>query len=116
MTSRQGCPSSVSSLLERIRPFRGYLGARIASRQRSRCPGRLPALREDRGVVYADQRSSNQCRGCLRGFTIAGVQLYGKGRAGVGLASAVWVTGTELAHSAVAGYRLQLRHATPFTI
>ena len=43
-----------------------------------------------------------------------GVQSYGKGRAGVGLATAIWVTGTELAHSAVAGYRLQLRHATPF--
>ena len=43
-----------------------------------------------------------------------GVQSYGKGRAGVGLATAVWVTGTEPAHSAVAGYRLQLRHATPF--
>ena len=43
-----------------------------------------------------------------------GVQSYGKGRAGVGLVTAVWVTGTELAHSAVAGYRLQLRHATPF--
>ena len=69
------------------------------------CPGRLPAPREDRGAVYADQRSSNQCRGCLRGFTIAGVQSYGKGRAGDGLATAVWVTGTEPAHSAVAGYR-----------
>ena len=43
-----------------------------------------------------------------------GVHLYGKGRAGVGLVSAVWVTGTELAHSAVASYSLQLHHATPF--
>ena len=39
---------------------------------------------------------------------------YGKGRAGVGLVSAVWVTGAELAHSAVAGHKLQFRHATPF--
>ena len=43
-----------------------------------------------------------------------GVHSYGKGRAGVGLVFAVWVTGTELAHSAVASHRLQLRHATPF--
>ena len=43
-----------------------------------------------------------------------GVQSYGKGRAGVALATAVCVTGTELSHSAVAGYSLQLRHATPF--
>ena len=43
-----------------------------------------------------------------------GVHLYRKGRAGVGLVSAVWVTRTELAHSAVASYSLQLRHATPF--
>ena len=43
-----------------------------------------------------------------------GVQSYGKGRAGVGFVSAVWVTGTEPAHSAVASHRLQLRHATPF--
>ena len=43
-----------------------------------------------------------------------GVQSYGKGRAGVGLVPAVWVTGTELAHSAVAGHRLQLHHAMPF--
>ena len=61
-----------------------------------------------------DQRSSHRGRGCLRGVTMPGVQSYGKGRAGVGLVSAVWVTGTELAHSAVAGHRLQLRHATPF--
>ena len=50
----------------------------------------------------------------LAGFTMPGVQSHGMGRAGVGLVTAVWVTGTELAHSAVAGYRLQLRHATPF--
>ena len=50
----------------------------------------------------------------LAGFTMPGVQSHGMGRAGVGLATAVWVTGTELAHSAVAGYRLQLHHATPF--
>ena len=43
-----------------------------------------------------------------------GVHLYRKGRAGDGLVSTVWVIGTELAHSAVAGHRLQLRHATPF--
>ena len=43
-----------------------------------------------------------------------GVQSYEKGRAGVGLATAVWLTGTELAHSAIAGHSLQLRHATPF--
>ena len=43
-----------------------------------------------------------------------GVHSYGKGRAGVGLVSTIWVTGTELAHSAVASHSLQLRHATPF--
>ena len=43
-----------------------------------------------------------------------GVYSYGMGRASVGLVSAVWVTGTELAHSAVAGHKLQLHHATPF--
>ena len=43
-----------------------------------------------------------------------GVHSYGMGRAGVGLVSAVWVTGTEPAHSAVASHSLQLRHATPF--
>ena len=43
-----------------------------------------------------------------------GVHSYGKGRAGDGLVSAIWVTGTELAHSAIAGHRLQLCHATPF--
>ena len=63
-----------------------------------------------------DQRSSYQCKGCLQGFTIAGVQSYGKGRASVGLVSAVCVMGTEPAHSAVAGHSLQLRHATPFYI
>ena len=35
-------------------------------------------------------------------------------RVSVGLVSVVWVTGTELAHSAVASHSLQLRHATPF--
>ena len=44
------------------------------------------------------------------------MHLYGKGRAGVGLVSAVWVTGTELAHSAIASHSLQLRHATPLHI
>ena len=43
-----------------------------------------------------------------------GVHSYGKGRAGAGLVSAVWVRGTEPAHSAVASHRLQLRHATSF--
>ena len=43
-----------------------------------------------------------------------GVHLYGKGRAGDRLIFAVWVTGTELAHSALASHRLQLCHATPF--
>ena len=43
-----------------------------------------------------------------------GVHLYRKGRAGVGLVSAIWVTGTELAHSAVGSHSLQLRHAAPF--
>ena len=43
-----------------------------------------------------------------------GVHSYGKGRAGDGLVSAVWVTGTEPALVAVVGHRLQLRHATPF--
>ena len=43
-----------------------------------------------------------------------GVHLYGKGRAGVGIVSAVWVTGTEPAHSAIVSHSLQLCHATPF--
>ena len=43
-----------------------------------------------------------------------GVHSYGKGRAGVGLVSTAWVTGTELAHSAVASHSLQLCHAMPF--
>ena len=42
------------------------------------------------------------------------MHLYGKGRVGDGLVSAVWVIGTELAHSTISGQRLQLRHATPF--
>ena len=44
----------------------------------------------------------------------SGVHLHGKGRAGVGLVTVVWVMGTELAHSAVASQSLQLRHATPY--
>ena len=44
----------------------------------------------------------------------AGVHLYGKGRASVGLVSTVWVTGTEPAHSGVASHSLQLHHATSF--
>ena len=43
-----------------------------------------------------------------------GVHLYGKGRVGVGLISAIWVMGTEPAHSAIASHSLQLHHATPF--
>ena len=43
-----------------------------------------------------------------------GVHSYGKGRASVELVSAVWVTGTEPAHLAIASHSLQLRHATPF--
>ena len=45
-----------------------------------------------------------------------GVHLYGKGRAGVGLVSAVWVTGTEPAHSAITSHSLQLRHVMPLYI
>ena len=45
-----------------------------------------------------------------------GVHSYGKGRAGVGLAFAIWVMGTELAHSAIASHSLQLCHATPLYI
>ena len=43
-----------------------------------------------------------------------GVHSYGKGRAGDGPVSAVWVTRTEPAHSVIASHSLQLRHATPF--
>ena len=43
-----------------------------------------------------------------------GVHSYGKGGAGVGLVSAVWVTGTKPAYSTVASHSLQLHHATPF--
>ena len=93
-----------------MRLFRGYLGARTTSRQRSRCPRRLPVLCKGRGEVYTDQR-----RGCLQGFTIARVHLYGKGRASVGLIFAVWGTGTEPAHSAIMSHSLQLRHATPLS-
>ena len=92
MTSGQGCLTSMSGLLERVQPFRGYLGAGIASRQCSRCPSRLPVLHKGQGAIYADQRSSHQCRGCLRGVTIPAMHLYRKGRVGVGLATAVWVT------------------------
>ena len=42
----------------------------------------------------------------MRRFTIAGVHSYGKGRVGVGLITAAWVTGTELALSAGVGHRL----------
>ena len=45
---------------------------------------------------------------------MAGVHSYRKGRACVELIFAVSVTGTELAHSAVASDRLQLRHVTPY--
>ena len=107
---------SISGLLESIQSFRGYLGAGIRSRQHSRCPSRLPAPHKGRGADYMDQRSSHQCKVCLRGFTIAGVHLYGKGRSGVGLISTVWVTGTELAHSVVASHSLQLCHAKPLSL
>ena len=45
---------------------------------------------------------------------MAGVHSCGMGRVGDGLVTAVWVTGAELAHSAVASYRLQLRHTMPY--
>ena len=45
---------------------------------------------------------------------MAGVHSCGMGRVGDGLVTAVWVTGVEPAHSAVASYRLQLRHAMPY--
>ena len=90
MTPRQGSPASVSGLVEGIRPFQGYLGARIASRQCSRYPGGLPAPRTDVREIYAEQRSYDHHRGCRRGFTIARVHSYGKGIAGVGFAAADW--------------------------
>ena len=43
-----------------------------------------------------------------------GVHSYGKGRAGDGLVSTTWVTGTEPPLVVVAGHRVQLCHATPF--
>ena len=45
---------------------------------------------------------------------MAGVHSYGKGRAGLGIVSVVWVTGTEPAHLAIATHMLQLHHATPY--
>ena len=45
---------------------------------------------------------------------MARVHLYGKGRAGGGLVSTAWVTGTEPAHLAIASHRFQLHHATPY--
>ena len=42
------------------------------------------------------------------------VHSYGKGRAGDGLVSTTWVTGTEPAIVAIAGHRLQLRHTMSF--
>ena len=45
---------------------------------------------------------------------MVGVHSYGKGRAGVGLISTVWVTGSKPAHSAVASHKLQLRHVMPY--
>ena len=63
---------------------------------------------------HANQRSGHCRRVCMRGVTMARVHSYGKGRAGVGLITAVWVMGTELAHLAVASYSLQLCHATPY--
>ena len=41
----------------------------------------------------------------MRGFTIAGVHSYEKGRASVGFITADWVKGTEPPLSAIAGYR-----------
>ena len=45
---------------------------------------------------------------------MAGVHSCGMGRVGDGLVTAVWVTGTEPAHSVVASYSLQLRHTMPY--
>ena len=45
---------------------------------------------------------------------MAGVHSCGMGRVGDGLVTAVWVTGAEPAHSAVASYSLQLRHTMPY--
>ena len=90
MTPRQGSPASVSGLVEGIGPFRGYLGARVASRQCSRYAGGLLAPRTDVREIYMEQRSYYHRRGCQRGFTIARVHSYGKGIAGVGFAAADW--------------------------
>ena len=46
---------------------------------------------------------------------MAGVHSCGMGRVGDGLVTAVWVTGAKLAHSAIVSYRLQLRHAMPYS-
>ena len=54
---------------------------------------------------------STRIRGVV---TMPGVHSYGKGRAGDGLISATWVTGTEPALVPIVGHRLQLRHMTPF--
>ena len=45
---------------------------------------------------------------------MARVHSYVKVRAGVGVVSAVWVMGTEPAHSAISSHRLQICHATPY--
>ena len=90
MTPRQGSPASMSVLVEGIRSFRGYLGARIASRQCSRYPGRLLAPRIDVKDIYVEQRGYHHRRGCWQGFTIARAHSYGKGIAGVGFAAIDW--------------------------
>ena len=61
-----------------------------------------------------DDRSGHHRKVCMQGVTMAGVHSYGKDRASVGLVSAVWVTRTEPAHSAIGSHKLQLRHATPY--
>ena len=61
-----------------------------------------------------DQKSGHRRWVCIRGVTMAGVHLYGKGRASVGLISTIWITGTEPAHLAIARHRLQLRYVTPY--
>ena len=45
---------------------------------------------------------------------MAGVHLYGKGRASVRLVSAIWVMGAELAHLAIVSHKLQLHHVMPY--
>ena len=87
--AHQGCPAScVYAPGGAPQPW----GSVTTYHQCSRCPGRLLAPRENAGAVYADQRSSYQCRGCRRGFTIAGVHSSGRGRAGVGLTTVDSVT------------------------